>query len=121
MSINDFLAALYSALAGNGALMAVLQDVYYDPPGDAPGPYIVIGNGQDLPGRLLDASERQLNQTIYIWSNGKRKELIDIRYLVEDVLDSMAGYEIYLDEVQMMPADDDGWRQVVMDLRVYIR
>lgn len=121
MTINSFLAALYTALTGNTALMAVVEAVYHEPSGEAEGPYIVIGNEQDLPGRLLNGTERQLNQTISAWSSGTKKELIEIRYLVEAAINTVAGYEIYLDEAQILPADADGWRQMTMDLRIYIR
>lgn len=125
MNMTTFLTDLYNTLTDDDDLMDKIQDVYYEPPGEAQGPYIVIGSQQDLPGRLLDASERQLNQSLYIWSTGSRKELFEIRELLEEALktidiNTLDGYEFYLEECQVLPADDDGWRQMVMDFRIYL-
>ncbi len=120
MSIS-FLEVLYTALSSDSELSAVINGIYYDPPGEVDNPYLVFGAEQDFPGRLLNDTERAVYQTIHVYSSGTRKELKQIMALVETSVKGISAYEIYLDETQVLARDEDNWLHGVLEFRAYVR
>jgi len=109
---------IYSLLTQSTALMKKVKGVYDEPPQDITGPYIVIGQLQALPGRLLNDTERKWFVDIYIWSsyNG-RKEVVEIA----DIIEGLLPRDMWMDEFVVRSDPTSGWWEGVMTIKGYMR
>lgn len=104
---------LYAALSGVPGLTGVFDG---QAPADQPGPYLVIGQSQELRGRLIDDSERKMYVTLHIWSSyGGRAEIVRLCGLVESAMPP----DYCFDDAQVMKDDASGWQHGVLTYRVY--
>ncbi|WP_419573919.1 DUF3168 domain-containing protein [Pyramidobacter piscolens] len=104
---------LYTALSGVPGLTGVFDG---QAPADQAGPYLVIGQSQELRGRLIDDSERKMYVTLHIWSSyGGRAEIVKLCGLVESAMPP----DYCFDDAQVMKDDASGWQHGVLTYRVY--
>lgn len=109
---------IYSLLTQNTTLMGKVKGVYDEPPQDAKGPYIVIGQLQALPGRVLNDIERKWFIELYIWSSySGRKEVVEIA----DIIDAILPRDMWMDEFLVRSDPTSGWWEGVMTVKGYMR
>lgn len=120
MTLEALYEDVYSRLAGNSALMALLKgDGIYDfiPGEQVKGPYIVIGDTHEVEGRTIDAGERKVFVRLHIWSSYRgRREIVRIERAIEAALTDGA----YLFESFQIVRDEDDWMHGIVVLRTYI-
>lgn len=118
MRYKDVSQTMYSLLTQSTSLMAKIEGVYDEPPQDAIGPYIIIGQLQALPGRILADVERKWFIELYIWSsyNG-RKEVVEI----SDEIENLLPRDMWMDELIVRSDPTSGWWEGVMTIKGYTR
>jgi hypothetical protein len=116
MAFVDVHAALYSALTGSAELMVKVTGVFDTLPQEQASPYIVLGQLQALPGRLLNETENAWSVDIHIWSAHKgRKEVLEIADILRGVLSGYFFEELVVQE------DPSGWFHGILTVRGYTR
>ena len=104
---------LYAAVNGVPGLTGVFDS---QAPADQAGPYLVIGQSQELRGRLIDDSERKMYVTLHIWSSyGGRAEIVRLCGLAQSAMPP----DYCFDDAQVMKDDASGWQHGVLTYRVY--
>ncbi len=113
MSRAALLEELYSALSSTEGLTGVFDLLA---PDDQAGPYLIIGQSQELEGRLLNDGERKLVVTLHIWSDyhGKAEAL-----RLADAVDGAMPVNYIFSDLIVMRDDGSGWYHGVMTYRVY--
>lgn len=116
MNLENLYTDLYAALTGNAALMAKVTGIFDGlAPESQAGPFIVMGELQELPGRTMDEEERKCLVTFHVWSDYRgRKEL----FQVAELLDKAMPEEFLFDELQVL-RDADSWWHGVATYRTY--
>lgn len=106
---------LYAALSGVEGITGVFDG---EAPADQKGPYIVIGQSQELRGRVIDDSERTLIVTLHLWSNyNGRAEVLKLFGLIEDAMPENYCF----DDAEILKDSDSGWQHGILTYRVYFR
>ncbi len=116
MAYIDTFQAIYTTLVGSAELMAKITGVFDALPQEQPAPYIVLGQLQALPGRLLDESEHAWSLDIHIWSAYQgRKEVLEIVDILKGVLSGYFFEELVVQE------DPTGWYHGILTVRGYLK
>jgi hypothetical protein len=116
MTLESLYTELYEALTGNAPLMAKVTGVFDGlAPESQGGPFVVMGELQELPGRTMDEEERKCLVTLHVWSDYRgRKEL----FQVAELLDKAVPEECLFEELQVL-RDADGWWHGIATYRTY--
>ena len=104
---------IFAVLSGIEALTGVFDG---QAPDGQPGPYAVIGQTQELQGRLLNDSERKLYTDIHIWSSYQGKAEI---LAILDAIESAMPENYLFEDCQVIKDDASGWQHGVLTWRVY--
>lgn len=104
---------LYSALSSIGGLTGVFDLLA---PDDQAGPYLIIGQFQELEGRLLNDGERKLVVTLHLWSSYQGKA--EVLALCDAVDYAMPEHYLFNDML-VLRDDESGWYHGVLTYRVY--
>ena len=122
MTLEDLYADIYARLSDNEELSDLIgADRIFDylPDESVPGPYIVIGDTNEVEGRLLNDEERKVFIRLHVWSSyAGRKETIDISRKVEKILSKDTNLYIY-ESLQILH-DDEQWVHGILVFRTYI-
>jgi len=116
MNLESLYTELYAALTGNTVLMAKVTGIFDGlAPESQAGPFIVMGELQELPGRTMDEEERKCLVTFHVWSDYRgRKEVLQ----VAEALDKAMPEGFLFDEIQVL-RDADNWWHGVSTYRTY--
>lgn len=91
----------------------------YMPDDSVLGPYIVIGDTNEVEGRLISDTERLVYIRLHIWSSYRgRSQAITIERLIESIL--MQDKNNYIFENFQLLHDDEQWVHGVVVFRTYI-
>ena len=116
MAFLDVHSGIYTTLTGSAELMAKVTGVFDTLPQEQDSPYVVIGQLQALPGRLLNESENAWSVDIHIWSSYQgRKEVLEIADILRSVLSGYFFEELVVQE------DPSGWFHGILTVRGYTR
>ena len=122
MTLEELYEDLYSRLSGSGELTELigLGKVFdYVPEDTVEGPYVVIGDTNEVEGRLLNDEERRVYVRLHIWSSySGRREAIMISREVERILTE--DRNTYIFENFQLLHDDEDWVHGILVFRTYI-
>ena len=122
MTLEELYEDLYSRLSGSGELTELigLDKVFdYVPEDTVEGPYVVIGDTNEVEGRLLNDEERRVYVRLHVWSSYEgRSEAIAISRKVEKILSN--DLNTYIFESLQVLHDDEQWVHAVLVFRTYI-
>lgn len=120
MTLEVLYEDVYKNLTEHDPLTALLggKKVFdFEPGEETPGPYIVIGDTNEVEGRTMDDSERKVFVRLHIWSAYQgRKEVSKIERAIETALDG----DRYFFESSQILRSDDGWMHGVVVFRTFI-
>ena len=87
--------AVYAALTGDRALMALVRSVRDEITEDAPFPYVTIGDATELPFDSFAEYGSDATLTLHVWSRGKGfKEAQAITHRLIQLLDNNTGLAV---------------------------
>ena len=122
MTLNELYEDVYARLSGSPELTELIgEDRVFDytPDDSVEGPYVVIGDTNEVEGRLLDDAERKVFVRLHVWSSyGGRKETIRISREVEKILSQ--DVNLYIFESLQVLHDYEDWTHGVLVFRTYI-
>ncbi|MDR1943972.1 MAG: DUF3168 domain-containing protein [Synergistaceae bacterium] len=120
MTLSALYEDIYRRLTEYEPLSHLLagEKVYdFAPDKEAPSPYVVIGDTQEVEGRTMDDTERKVFVRLHIWSAySGRKEVIGIEREIEAALEG----DQYLFESSLILLDESDWMHGVVVFRTYI-
>lgn len=123
MTLDRLYTEVYRALNENLELIDIVGEngVYdYTPDESVAGPYVVIGDFDVRPGRLLNSKEKEVTFSIHVWSsNYGRFETMDIGNVVDDGIQAIWGNVFYFESFQIIH-DVEQWVHGILTYKTYI-
>lgn len=111
--------AIYAKLTSDATLMGLIKGVFDAVPDNQPMPYVVIGEGTEVPFRTFTSTSYVATITLHIWSGAKGyKEGLAILDRLNTLLDrvslTVSGFQhIYCEyEFSNTTQDPDGSRHI---------
>ena len=122
MTLTELYEDIYQRLTESEALAALIgsKRIYdYLPDESVAGPYVVIGDTNEVEGRLINDDERKVYIRLHIWSSYRgRSQTIAIERVIESVL--MADKNNYIFDSFQVLRDNEDWVHGVIVFRAYI-
>ncbi len=122
MTLTELYEDVYRRLSSSPELTLLLGEgrIYdYMLDDSIPGPYVVVGDTNEVEGRLINDDERKVYIRLHIWSSYHgRSQTIAIERVLEDVL--MTDKNNYIFENFQLLHEDEQWIHGVVTFRTYI-
>ena len=122
MTLTELYADIYRRLSDSEALTALIGAgrIYdYMPDESVAAPYVVIGDTNEVEGRLIADDERKVYIRLHIWSSYRgRKQAIGIERVIESAL--MEDENNYIFENFQLLHEDEQWVHGVVVFRTYL-
>lgn len=122
MTLAELYKDIYKRLNESEELSALIGEkrIYdYMPDDSVAGPYVVIGDTNEIEGRLISDTERKVYIRLHIWSSYRgRSQTISIERVIESILTQDKNNYIF-ENFQLLH-DDEQWVHGVVVFRTYI-
>ena len=122
MTLEELYEDIYARLSSSEELTALIgaDSIFdYTPDDSVNGPYVVIGDTNEVEGRLLNDEERKVFIRLHVWSSyDGRSEAIAISREVEKILSE--DVNTYIFESLQVLHDAEEWIHGVLVFRTYI-
>lgn len=122
MTLAELYKDIYRRLNESEELSALIgtKRIYdYMPDDSVAGPYVVIGDTNEVEGRLISDTERKVYIRLHIWSSYRgRSQTISIERIIESILTQDKNNYIF-ENFQLLH-DDEQWVHGVVVFRTYI-
>ncbi|MBQ7195900.1 MAG: DUF3168 domain-containing protein [Synergistaceae bacterium] len=124
MTVGDLYGNITKALLDSEKLTVIVGPggVYdFTPDENTAGPYVVVGEFVEGPGRLVSCEETEVTFTIHVWSSSfGRFETLDIKDVINEILFEMWGECFWLESFKLIH-DVSQWCHGVLTYRTFIK